>query len=71
MFNSSHHFFELVRFDLLLNETLDPHISEVNMSPGITIQSELAERITSTNEQLLHDTLKLVGVGSKMDLMAR
>ena len=69
-FNSTHHFFELFRFDFLLNELLEPHITEVNMSPAVMPNSDVAERIAQTYEQLIHDTLKLLGAGSKLDLMA-
>ena len=40
------------------------------MSPAVTPNSEIAEKIAHTNEQLIHDTLMLIGAGSKLDLMA-
>ena len=71
MYNSSHHFFELVRFDFLLNEDLDPHITEVNMSPVMTPIKQTAEKMCPTYEQLTYDTLHLIGADSKLDLMGR
>ena len=41
------------------------------MSPGMVVNSEVEESYTSTYEQVIHDVLKLVGAGSKLDLMAR
>lgn len=56
---------------MLLNEDLEPHITEVNMSPSMVARDELDEGETPTLEQLIHNTLKLVGAGSKLDLMAK
>ena len=69
-FNSSHHFFDLVRFDFILNEDLEPFVSEVNLSPGTTPNSQIGERASTTNEQLVYNTLNLVGAGSYVDLMS-
>ena len=70
-YNTTHHFFELFRFDFLLNENLEPHITEVNMSPAVTPNSDTADTFTQTYEQLIYETLQLVGAGSKADLMSR
>jgi len=68
-FNSTHHFFDILRIDFLLNETLDPHLTEVSISPTITPESEKAEKYVSTYEQIVYDIIQIIGAGSKLDLM--
>lgn len=68
-FSTTHHFFELARFDFLLDENLNVYLVEVNMSPNLTPAEPRFESNAITNEQIVHDTLQLVGAGSYSDLM--
>lgn len=68
-FNSSHHFFELVRFDFILDETLKLYLMEVNMSPNLTPMFDRFESNAATNEKIVHDTINLVGAGNYLELM--
>lgn len=70
-YNSTHHFFELARADFLLNEDMEPHLTEINLSPGMTPYAPIADITAKYLEQLTHDTLNLIGAGSKSQLMAR
>lgn len=70
MFKATHHFFELFRFDFILDENLDLTLMEVNMSPNLTPMYERFEENAIIHEQLVYETLKLVGVGSYFDFMA-
>jgi hypothetical protein len=49
---------------------MEPHLSEVNMSPGITPSSPSTERNSETYEQLVYNILNIIGAGSKRELMA-
>lgn len=69
-FNSTHHFFELMRIDFLLNEDLEPFLSEANMSPGLTPTSPTGENNTQTYEQVVFNTLRLIGADNALNLMA-
>ncbi|CRK87998.1 CLUMA_CG001784, isoform A [Clunio marinus] len=71
LFNSSHHFFDLVRYDILINETMDPHIAEVNMSPSVSPFTPIMKKYLRTWEQLVFNTLKLLGAGSSFDLQSQ
>lgn len=70
MFNSTHNFFELFRFDFIMDENMNLYLMEVNMSPNLTPMYERFEENAITHEQVLFDTLKLVRAGSYFDLMA-
>lgn len=51
--------FELLGFDILLDETLKPWLLEVNMSPSLGCDSPLDLKIKS---QLLADIFSLIGI---------
>ncbi|XP_061415361.1 probable tubulin polyglutamylase ttll-15 isoform X1 [Lethenteron reissneri] len=57
-------FFELVRFDFLLDEDLNIHLMEVNMSPNLSSRHFPPNRLLY--EQVLFSTLQLVGVASSV-----
>lgn len=69
-FNSTHHFFELVRIDFLLNEDLQPFLTEANMSPGLVPTSDAGENNTQTYEQVVFNTVRLIGAHNILDLKA-
>lgn len=55
-------FFELMRFDLIIDDTLKVHLMEANMSPNLS--SAHFKPNSLLYEQILYSTLNLVGVGS-------
>lgn len=71
MLNSTKHSFELVRFDFLVDETLKVYLMEANLSPNITPTCAKFECNAKIREQMVYDTLRLVGAGSYYDLMNR
>jgi tubulin monoglycylase TTLL15 len=60
--------FELFRFDFIFDDKLNVYLMEVNLSPNMTPQRY--EHLAPMYEQIIHDTLKLVGAGSNLDLMS-
>lgn len=71
MFASTHHFFELVRFDFIMDEDFNLYLMEVNMSPNITPTLAKFERNAIVREKMVYDAVNLIGAGSFFDLMAR
>lgn len=63
-YNSKRNFFELVRFDFMVDDLLNVHLLEVNMSPGLFPRENTKIYHESMYEQLILDTLILVGFGS-------
>ncbi|KAK7482682.1 hypothetical protein BaRGS_00026091 [Batillaria attramentaria] len=59
-FISTHHFFELVRFDFVLDEKLNVYLMEVNMSPNL--DSGHFPPNKRLYEHVLYNLLQLVGV---------
>lgn len=58
-----YHFFELVRFDFLVDDKLKLHLMEVNMSPNL----QATARLTANKklfERVIYNFLNLVGVGT-------
>ena len=68
---STHHFFELVRFDFIFDENLEPYVMEVNMSPNLTPAAEMYEENTIIYEQLIYNTVNMIGGGSYFEFMSR
>ncbi|KAL7052544.1 hypothetical protein ACKWTF_004904 [Chironomus riparius] len=68
---STHHFFELVRFDFIFDENLTPYVMEVNMSPNLTPAHKRYEINAIIYEQLIYNTVKMVGGGSYFEFMSR
>ncbi len=52
-----------MRFDFIVDEDLDVHLMEVNMSPNLNPTPHVRKNRLMF-QQVIHDTLKLVGVGS-------
>lgn len=68
MYNSTHHFSELVRIDMMINEDFEPFLAEVNMSPGLNPM--FGQFFTEALEQLVYQSVNLVGAGSYVELMS-
>ena len=60
-----HTFFELFRFDFILNDNLDLFLIEVNQSPNVN-PSALLHRDQRLFENLLYNVFTLIGVGHYM-----
>ena len=54
--------FELLGFDILIDDTLRPWLLEVNLSPSLTCDSLLDQKIKAP---LLQDLLNLTGITKK------
>lgn len=68
---SSHHFFEVVRFDFVLDVDLNPYVLEVNMSPNLTPAHVKFEDNALIYEQLVYNVIKIIGGGSFYEFWAR
>ncbi|XP_070501440.1 probable tubulin polyglutamylase ttll-15 [Chironomus tepperi] len=68
---STHHFYELVRFDFIFDENLSPYVMEVNMSPNITPVRKIDEEYSKIYEQLMFNLVKMIGAGSYFEFMSR
>ncbi|XP_064599987.1 probable tubulin polyglutamylase ttll-15 [Liolophura sinensis] len=62
-FRSSRYFFEMVRFDFVLDEELNVYLMEVNMSPNLSSGHFPPNRILY--EHVIYNMLGLVGIGRK------
>ncbi|RWS27867.1 tubulin polyglutamylase TTLL4-like protein [Leptotrombidium deliense] len=65
-FNSSRHFFEMVRFDFLLDEHLNVYLMEANMSPNLS-SAHFAEN-KLLYEQVIFNLLSLIGATRSLDI---
>ncbi|KAG4068324.1 hypothetical protein HA402_007844 [Bradysia odoriphaga] len=63
-FKSKNNFFEMMRFDLVIDDTLKVHLLEANMSPNLSSAHFLQN--TLLYEQVIYNLLNLVGVGSTL-----
>ena len=54
------HFFELVRFDFIIDNDLIVHLMEVNMSPNLTPAEDRFEKHATSYEQVVFNTLRCV-----------
>lgn len=68
---SMKHFFEVVRFDFVLDSQLNPFVLEVNMSPNLTPAHKQFEENILLYEQLVFNTIKMIGGGSYHEFWAR
>ncbi|KAG5680163.1 hypothetical protein PVAND_009688 [Polypedilum vanderplanki] len=68
---SGHHFFELVRFDFLVDNNMDPYVMEVNMSPNLTPAEKRYEENCNLYEPLVYNAVQMVGGASYYEFMAR
>lgn len=64
-FKSTRNFFEMVRFDFILDADLKVWLMEVNMSPNLSSASHNDNKLMY--EQVVFNLLGLVGVASKLD----
>lgn len=71
MFPSTHHFFELIRFDFIMDEDFKLYLMEVNLSPNITPSSTKYERNAVVREKMVYDVVNLIGAASYFDIMTR
>lgn len=55
--------------DFLLNDALEPFIKGIKVSPEADPISFISDRIVASYEQLVFNTINLVGAGSQFDLM--
>ncbi|GFG31355.1 hypothetical protein Cfor_12923 [Coptotermes formosanus] len=62
-YRSKRNFFEMVRFDFVVDEDLNVYIMEANMSPNLSSQHFPPNRVLY--EQVLFNMLSLVGVGQR------
>ena len=53
--------FQLFGFDVMIDDELNPHLLEVNLSPSLSCDSQLDHRIKA---HLVADLLSLVGVSN-------
>lgn len=67
-YNTTRHFFEFVRIDFLISDDFEPHVTEINMSPGIT-PNKNDEYITPTLEQVIFNVARTVGLESYAEFM--
>jgi Tubulin-tyrosine ligase family len=68
---SAHNFFELVRFDFIFDEKLNPYVVEVNMSPNLTPASDYYEENGKMYEQIVFNTMKIIGTNSYHEFKSR
>lgn len=54
--------FELLRFDFIIDDQMQIHLMEVNMSPNLTPASERDERHSVMYEQLVYRTVSMLGM---------
>ncbi|XP_049875108.1 probable tubulin polyglutamylase ttll-15 [Pectinophora gossypiella] len=64
-YRSRHNFFELMRFDLVVDEELQVYLLEANMSPNLSSAHFAQNRLLY--EQVLYGTFSLVGVASPLN----
>lgn len=63
-FGNGRHFFELVRFDLALDEDLNVYMMEANMSPNLSSAHYPPNQLLY--EQVIFNTLALVGIAKRI-----
>ncbi|KAG5668722.1 hypothetical protein PVAND_016649 [Polypedilum vanderplanki] len=65
--NKLKHFFELVRFDFIVDNDFDVYLIEINMSPEMNFDDEESDRNEKMHQGLLKDTLKIIGAENYED----
>ncbi|CAO1348344.1 unnamed protein product [Diamesa serratosioi] len=70
-FHSQHNFFELLRFDFIMDAEMNVYLMEVNMSPNLTPTNEKFENYSLGYEQLIFNTMKTIGAGSYGEMKQR
>lgn len=67
-FGPTDHFFELVRFDFIIDDEFQVHLMEVNMSPNLTPAHDRFEAHGLGYEQVVFNTLQcVIGINSYSD----
>lgn len=61
-YKSKRNFFEMIRFDLVIDDKLNAYLMEANMSPNLS--SAHFKMNTLLYEQVLYSLLNLIGIGS-------
>lgn len=51
-----------------MDADLNVHLMEVNMSPNLTPSNDRFEKNSLSYEQVVHNTIKLVGLGSYVEV---
>lgn len=64
-FKSKRNFFEMMRFDLMIDDELNVYVLEANMSPSLSTNH--FKQNTILYEQVAFNVLNLVGIGSTLD----
>ena len=65
LFAPSAHFFELVRFDFIIDNDFKVHLMEVNMSPNLTPAEDDFENYAPSFERVVYNSLKCaIGIDS-------
>jgi D-alanine-D-alanine ligase-like ATP-grasp enzyme len=68
---STTNLFEIVRFDFILDEELNPYVMEVNMSPNLTPAQNKYEENAKIYEQMIYSVVKMIGGASHYEFMSR
>lgn len=64
-FKSKSNFFEMMRFDFIVDENLKVFLLEANMSPNLSSAHYPPNQLIY--EQVLYNVLGLVGIGEKIE----
>jgi tubulin monoglycylase TTLL15 len=59
-FGKVENFFELVRFDFIIDDSFEVHLMEINMSPNLTPSADRFEIHAAGYEKVVHDALECV-----------
>lgn len=59
---SSRNFFEILRFDFILDENLKIHLMEINMSPNLGAIRDQGDIKRNYRSQLIYDTLNILSL---------
>jgi tubulin monoglycylase TTLL15 len=59
-FATADHFFELLRFDFVIDDNLKIYLMEANMSPNLTPADDRFEGHSESYEKVVYDTLNLI-----------
>lgn len=60
--------FELLRFDFLIDDEMNLHLMDINMSPNLTPVEKNQEKLRVPFEQLVYNTLLVVGATQRSEL---
>lgn len=66
-FASPDHFFELVRFDFIIDNNFVIHLMEVNMSPNLTPSKDRFKVHGLGYEQVVFNALRCLGISNEPD----